>query len=183
MYSAVDEAAIIVYMAAFSEFNSSIQKRLVDVIKRKGTPFTGTLYRGQPFQNHMLQSKYPFFSASKHFYKAVEFTGEQNEKNPGNVFVMHCKNVKVLDLTRVIFSESAKVKSECRRMLPGFPNENFEYWWKSRDWLDFQTSEGEVLVWNKLHFKKPKSYSCSTQSHRKWCRANKFQTLTSNVTN
>ncbi len=182
MYSKEEEAVIIVYMAAFSEFNKKIQTRLAKLIKDKGVDYTGVLYRGQPFENPAINSKYPYFSTSKYFFKAAEFIGRQDATDPGNVFIMHAQNVRALDLTQVRFTNSEAVKRKCKLMLPGFSDANFEYWWKSRDWIDFQNTEGEVLVLNKLAFKKAHTFWCKSQKSRKWCELNRFKTLSSNVT-
>jgi hypothetical protein len=163
-----EEAAIIVYMGGFKFFNKSIQQNVARVIAKRGTLYTGILYRGQPFSNPTIKSKYPFFSASKDFYQAHSFSA--SEGGNGNVFLMHCDRVKVFDLTRVEFTNTLDVKNACRLMLPDMSDGFFEVWWKNRNWVENQKKESEVLVLNQLKFKNPGGYTCSKQKSRKWCR-------------
>jgi len=177
MLSAKEEALIITYMAAFLVFKRtpSMAAQIANVIAKRGSKYTGVLYRGQPYENVDIKPNHLFFSASKDFQKASEFTGEQ-----GTVFVMRAKNVQALDLTQLVFSNSVKVKAECKVLHSEVSN--FEDWWKSRDWLAYQKEEGEVLVLNNLRFKKPNNFYCKSQKRRKWCKSNEFITLTADVT-
>jgi len=66
--------------------------------------------------------------------------------------------VKVLDLSKIQFTNTDAVKAECLRYWEGTKSEfwddsYFEKWWKSKTWLAFQKGEKEVLVLNKLKFK------------------------------
>lgn len=185
MFTAKEEALLLVYIAAFSKFTKAMQARLAKLLEKKGENYTGFLYRGQPHENASIQSKYPFFSTTKFFHVAQKFTtdnkykGERLRAKPGTVFQMNAEDVKALDLTQIIFSDKEEVKQECKRLIQ---ESSFEDWWKEKGWLEYQKKEGEVLVLNKLNFKRPKNFYCDTQKRKRWCKERRFVTLSTDMT-
>jgi hypothetical protein len=159
MFTPKEEATVIMYMAAFRECTMKDQcmKTMRSIIEKKGDVFTGTLYRGQPFENPKILAKFPFFSTSYDISTAISFS--EHSSKPGHVFILHLKKVRVLDLSTFVFTNTSAVKAECLKYWEGTTNEFwdssfFTRWWKRKDWLKYQKGEKEVLVLNQLHFKK-----------------------------